>query len=74
MSEVLWDNLEGSVPRGDKEPGPVELGLEAQTPGLSKSGPESTVSSAFVRAQLIEDDELGSLERMTVTNDQVRVG
>ena len=35
MSEVLWNNLEGSVPRGDKEPGPVELGLETQTPGLS---------------------------------------
>ena len=65
--------LGGGSPGGDKQPGSVELGLEAHAPGLDEGGPEGVVHRALVGAELIRDDELGVLESVAVADDEIRI-
>ena len=72
--EVLEHNLVGGALGGDKELGPLELGLEAHVPGVGEDGPEGLVSCALGRAEVVKDGQLGALEHVPVADNEVRVG
>ena len=72
--KVLEHHLIGGALGGDEEAGPLELGLEAQTPSRSERRPQGLMGNAHGRAELIKEDEVGALERVPMADDKFRVG